>query len=211
MTSKTSSDKTMAFDKKKGTLAIMGDGKVRFLPADLPAATFRALCTIAGGDKIDSKQLDTIAPVVSDGSQHELKGGGGGLPQAEKPAPKEEPRPKEQPKEQPKQEASNNKGKLEGTKWSSDALQVQDQKMPAGMMVVEFNKDGTVVQTLNPPKGPAETKKGVYSLGSGDDVTIENDSQDRKTKMKETAQLVINGDTMTVTFKQGSMTFTRVK
>ena len=40
----------------------MADGKVRFIPADLPAATFRALCTIAGGEKID--RLDTLCPVI---------------------------------------------------------------------------------------------------------------------------------------------------
>src|SRR5262249_6677392 len=37
------------WEGKRGTLAIMADGAVRFIPADLPVATFRALCTIAGG------------------------------------------------------------------------------------------------------------------------------------------------------------------
>ncbi|MBI1913914.1 MAG: hypothetical protein HYS12_04145 [Planctomycetes bacterium] len=48
----------------KGTFAIMADGKVRFIPADMKPETFKALCTIAGGEKIDD--LNHIAPVVPD-------------------------------------------------------------------------------------------------------------------------------------------------
>ncbi len=47
---------------KRGTFAIMADGKVRFIPANIDPKTFQALCTIAGGDKI--KDLDKIAPEV---------------------------------------------------------------------------------------------------------------------------------------------------
>jgi DNA-directed RNA polymerase subunit RPC12/RpoP len=47
---------------RRGTFALMADGKVRFLPADLPPATFRALCTIAGGETV--QDLDRVAPVV---------------------------------------------------------------------------------------------------------------------------------------------------
>ncbi len=47
---------------KWGTFAIMADGKVRFLSADMKPEQFRALCTIAGDDKINN--LDEIAPVV---------------------------------------------------------------------------------------------------------------------------------------------------
>jgi len=55
---------------KRGTLAIMADGAVRFIPADLPPATFRALCTIAGGETLP--KLDTICPLIEeekDGSE----------------------------------------------------------------------------------------------------------------------------------------------
>jgi len=58
------------FDGKPGTLAIMGDGKVRFIPATLPAATFRALCTIAGGEQI--ARLDSLCPVIED-EERDLK------------------------------------------------------------------------------------------------------------------------------------------
>src|SRR5262249_24990133 len=46
---------------KKGTFAIMADGKVRFIPEDIKPATFRAMCTIAGGERIDD--LNEVAPV----------------------------------------------------------------------------------------------------------------------------------------------------
>jgi uncharacterized protein (TIGR03067 family) len=59
------------FDGRRGTIAVMGDGKVRFIPEDLPAATFRALCTIAGGEQID--KLDELCPVVEDDGDRELK------------------------------------------------------------------------------------------------------------------------------------------
>jgi hypothetical protein len=52
------------YQGKHGTFAIMGDFKVRFIPDDIDPNMFRALCTIAGGEKIDN--LDVIAPVVPD-------------------------------------------------------------------------------------------------------------------------------------------------
>ncbi len=47
---------------KHGTFAVMGDGKVRFIPETIDPNVFRSLCTMAGGEKIDD--LDKIAPVV---------------------------------------------------------------------------------------------------------------------------------------------------
>ena len=57
------------YQGKRGTFAVMGDGKVRFIPETIDPNVFRALCTIAGGEKIDD--LDKIAPVVP-GDQAEL-------------------------------------------------------------------------------------------------------------------------------------------
>jgi hypothetical protein len=51
------------YQGKPGTFAIMGDFKVRFIPANIDAKTFQAMCTIAGGDKITS--LDKVAPEVA--------------------------------------------------------------------------------------------------------------------------------------------------
>jgi hypothetical protein len=50
------------YKDQPGTFAIMGDGKVRFIPANMPPEQFRALCTIAGKEKV--RDLDKIAPVV---------------------------------------------------------------------------------------------------------------------------------------------------
>ena len=47
-----------------GTFAIMGDFKVRFIRGDINPETFRAMCTIAGGEKITN--LDAFAPVFVD-------------------------------------------------------------------------------------------------------------------------------------------------
>src|SRR5262249_28015580 len=44
-----------------GTLAVMGDGKVRFIPATIDPQQFRAMCTIAGGEGLAN--IDVIAPV----------------------------------------------------------------------------------------------------------------------------------------------------
>jgi hypothetical protein len=56
---------------KRGTVAVMCDGKVRFLPEDLPADTFRAMCTIAGGEPVD--RLDSICPVIDEPEKREIK------------------------------------------------------------------------------------------------------------------------------------------
>jgi hypothetical protein len=40
----------------------MADGKVRFIAKDINPDTFKALCTINGGEVIDN--LDEVAPVV---------------------------------------------------------------------------------------------------------------------------------------------------
>jgi len=52
------------WEGKRGTLAIMADGAVRFIPADLSPAHFRALCTIAGGETLP--KLDTICPLIEE-------------------------------------------------------------------------------------------------------------------------------------------------
>jgi hypothetical protein len=50
------------YQGKKGTFAIMADYKVRFIPATIDPAHFRALCTVAGGEKLPN--LESIAPEV---------------------------------------------------------------------------------------------------------------------------------------------------
>jgi hypothetical protein len=50
------------YEGQEGTFAIMADFKVRFIPKDMKPATFRALCTIHGGERFDD--IDKIAPEV---------------------------------------------------------------------------------------------------------------------------------------------------
>jgi hypothetical protein len=82
---------------KDGTFAIMADGKVRFIPADIKPEIFRALCTIAGGEKI--ADLDKIAPEVpppEDAKEPELKTEPG-VPPSGKPPVKQDPPAAEKP------------------------------------------------------------------------------------------------------------------
>jgi hypothetical protein len=62
---------SVEYKGKKGTLAIMADFKVRFIPEDMKPATFRAMCTIAGGERIED--INEIAPVVTEASSAEAK------------------------------------------------------------------------------------------------------------------------------------------
>jgi hypothetical protein len=57
---------------RKGTFAIMADGSVRFIPETISDATFKALCTIGGGEKIDLDAETTLVPPPPPGKS-ELK------------------------------------------------------------------------------------------------------------------------------------------
>jgi hypothetical protein len=49
------------YNGKRGTFAVMADGRVRFIPETIADKEFQALCTIAGGEDVD---VDKLAPVV---------------------------------------------------------------------------------------------------------------------------------------------------
>jgi len=57
------------YQDKPGTFAIFCDGAVRFIPATIADADFKALCTIAGGEEVDLKKL----PIEVPGGNTELK------------------------------------------------------------------------------------------------------------------------------------------
>ena len=49
-------------EEKKGAVAIMADGSIRFIPATISDTDFKALCTIHGGEKVDlDKETALIA------------------------------------------------------------------------------------------------------------------------------------------------------
>jgi uncharacterized protein (TIGR03067 family) len=105
-----------------GTFAIMADGKVRFIPATIKPETFRALCTIAGEDRV--KDLDKIAPEVpppeETADQPALK--------AEQPAPAVPP-----PALHGNNDQSQDLQKLQGT-WVQVGGENQGRAMPPDMV-----------------------------------------------------------------------------
>lgn len=49
-------------DGKQGTVALMADGSVRFIPADIPDDAFKGLTTINGGEKVEPDKDTTPLP-----------------------------------------------------------------------------------------------------------------------------------------------------
>jgi hypothetical protein len=94
--------------------------------------------------------------------------------------------------------ASNNKGKIEGTKWSSQAANVKGQSVPAGALTLEFGSDGSLVYKAGP-----QTFKGTYSLGMGDSVTLKLD-RELAGRKNHVEKVVINGDRLTMTDSDGT-------
>jgi hypothetical protein len=94
--------------------------------------------------------------------------------------------------------SSNNKGKIEGTKWSSVAGSVKGKSLPAGILRLEFGADGGLVYTAGPAR-----MTGKYSLGSGDSVTFHLDQplQGSKTHVEKVS---ISGDRLTMTDTDGT-------
>jgi hypothetical protein len=75
------------------------------------------------------------------------------------------PAPAAPRKEDPK--ASNLKGRIEGTKWSSIEQTVKGQKLPAGILKLEFTKDGKLTYDVGPM-----ALTGTYELKAGDEVVL---------------------------------------
>ena len=67
---------------------------------------------------------------------------------------------------------STNKGKIEGTKWSSNAVSIHGQKLGSGKCELEFYKDGTMDFMVTDPNGNRKLFSGRYSLSLGDLVVI---------------------------------------
>jgi hypothetical protein len=53
---------SMQPDGKKGTMALMADGSVRFISETIEDDVFKAMCTYKGGEKVDVEKNTTIAP-----------------------------------------------------------------------------------------------------------------------------------------------------
>jgi len=100
---------------------------------------------------------------------------------------------------------SNNKGKIEGTKWSSMSATVDGQRIPAGALKLEFSKDGKLRYDAGP-----KVFTGTYSLGSGDYVTL-NLNQDLAGRKQHVETIKIEGSKLTMIDSDGtSLSFRKV-
>jgi hypothetical protein len=93
---------------------------------------------------------------------------------------------------------SSNKGKIEGTKWTSVASNVKGKEFPAGTLVLEFGSDKKLVY-----KTPVGTFTGTYSLGMGDNVTLNLDTELAGRK-QHVEKVKIEGDKLTMTDSDGT-------
>jgi hypothetical protein len=100
---------------------------------------------------------------------------------------------------------SNNKGKIEGTKWTNDAGTVDGKAVPANFIRLEFGSDGKLTYDLTLIK-----YTGTYSLGMGDTVTLNLD-QELAGRKQHAEKVSINGDKLTMSDSNGSgLTFSKV-
>src|SRR5262245_45778251 len=96
---------------------------------------------------------------------------------------------------------SENKGKLEGTRWSSEAGQVtnnaavmgpREVTLRAGYMELDFQKDGTLFYIIN-----NKLHRGKYTLGMGSVVRF--DLEEPIAGMKTHSEKInVDGRTMTM-------------
>ncbi len=106
---------------------------------------------------------------------------------------------------------SNNKGKIEVTRWTSLATTIKGQSIPAGTVKLAFGGDGRVIYTCAAIGSlPEQTYRGTYGLGMADFVTLEFDTELAGRK-SHTETIVINGDRLTMTDTDGtSIAFAKV-
>jgi hypothetical protein len=101
---------------------------------------------------------------------------------------------------------SNNRGKIEGTKWSSQALTVDGKTLPAGAAKLEFGTDKKLTYIVGD-----QTYTGRYTLRHGDNVLLEFDKELEGSKTHG-QRITIKGDTLKLIDTDGfTVTFSRVK
>src|SRR5437016_5743644 len=94
--------------------------------------------------------------------------------------------------------SSNNKGKLEGTKWTSLPANFKGRQLSAGELTLDFGADYTLVYKAGP-----RTFRGTYTLGRGDNVTLNLDKLLAGSK-ERAEKITVDGDTLTMTEGDGS-------
>ncbi len=93
---------------------------------------------------------------------------------------------------------SSNKGKIEGTRWTSLATTVKGNAVPAGFFSLNFGKDKSLTYKVGPL-----TFTGTYSLGRGSTVTFHL-NQDLGGRRDHAEKIVINGEQMTASDTDGT-------
>jgi hypothetical protein len=99
---------------------------------------------------------------------------------------------------------SNNKGKIEGTKWSSEKGTADGKEVGEGELYLEFTKDGKLYLVT-----PTDTVKGTYTVGSGDQVTFDFDKE-VSGKKSHVEKISISGERLTMTDSKGSVVFSQL-
>jgi hypothetical protein len=96
--------------------------------------------------------------------------------------------------------SSNNKGKIEGTKWLNEATTIKGKEIPAESRYLEFTKDGKLIY---------DVAEGTYALGAGDQVTFTFDKEfdGQKTYVEN---ITVTGDTLKLSDPTGTIVFTKI-
>jgi hypothetical protein len=107
---------------------------------------------------------------------------------------------------------SNNKGKIEATKWKSLPGTVKGLSLPAGAFELQFGGNGQMIYTFGASElGPKQTFRGTYDLGIGDIVTLNLDTPLAGSKV-HAETVIIEGDRLTMTDTDGtSLTFAKAR
>jgi hypothetical protein len=104
--------------------------------------------------------------------------------------------------------SSNNKGKIEATRWTSLPGVVKGISLPADALQLSFGGDGRMIYRIR-AGSVNDTYNGTYSLGFGDMITFELDRELAGIK-NHTETAVITGDRMVLTDSDGtSLTFVK--
>ena len=104
---------------------------------------------------------------------------------------------------------SNNKDKIEGTRWSSQEQKAGAKVAPKGAIELRFSGDGNFEWKFGSEAKPIKLK-GTYTLGSGDNVTFhfEEEFEERK---EHTEKIQVRDKTLTLSDAKGNITFDRVE
>lgn len=93
---------------------------------------------------------------------------------------------------------SRNKGKIEGTKWTSIPSVVKGKNLPGGILGLEFGKDGTLTYRI-----VKMSFQGSYIVGGANRVTLflEEPLAGSKTHVED---ITVDGDRLTMTDSDGT-------